>query len=164
MKTALNHYPVDKYNEPNCVIHRLEIHPEASVVTFWTITEEKFDYGCCLHWIRGWEIRCINLPLSPGGPGSPGPPGEPSSPLSPLSPWGPVSPASPSTPWSPFSPFTPVADCPGSPLGPATNTSWWAPHRDVRALHWKPEGKTTVHVWRKSRGNLFWFELARGSS
>ena len=26
------------------------------------------------------------------------------------------------------------------------------------------EGKITVNVWRKSRGNRFWFELARGSS
>ena len=26
------------------------------------------------------------------------------------------------------------------------------------------EGKITVNVWQKSRGNRFWFELARGSS
>ena len=26
------------------------------------------------------------------------------------------------------------------------------------------EGKITANVWRKSRGNRFWFELARGSS
>ena len=26
------------------------------------------------------------------------------------------------------------------------------------------EGKITVNVWRQSRGNRFWFELARGSS
>ena len=26
------------------------------------------------------------------------------------------------------------------------------------------EGKITVNVWRKSRGNRFWFELVRGSS
>ena len=29
---------------------------------------------------------------------------------------------------------------------------------------WVAEGKITVNVWRKSRGNRLWFELARGSS
>ena len=32
--------------------------------------------------------------------------------------------------------------------------------REVRVI----EGKITVNVWRKSRGNRFWSEFARGSS
>ena len=40
--------------------------------------------------------------------------------------------------------------------GKKTNSSW----REVRVI----EEKITVNVRRKSRGNRFWFDLARGSS
>ena len=29
---------------------------------------------------------------------------------------------------------------------------------------WATEGKITVNVWRKSKGNRLWFELAQSSS
>ena len=35
--------------------------------------------------------------------------------------------------------------------------------RETKLL-WVTVGKITVHVWKKSRGNRFWFELAWGSS